>query len=99
MASWSGRLVITFSDRLSVDKFTRQPLKGSIKLLKHLKFDNFTNFRWQGGQSVTVEVQLGQVGQLLEAGRQQRDVGLGQVQSLSALLLAGQELSRKVKIG
>ena len=91
--------MITFSDRLRVDKFTRQPGKRAF-YLKHIQISaNFTNFWWQGCQSVTVEVQLGQVGQLLQAGRQQRDVGLGQVQSLSALLLAGQELSRKVEIG
>ena len=28
LASWSGKLVITFSDRLRVDRFTRDPISG-----------------------------------------------------------------------
>merc|ERR1719232_1880728 len=72
------------------DHILRQTQGGQV--------DQTTNFWWQSCQSVAVEIQLGQMGQLLQTGRQQRDVGLGQVQSLSTLLLARQKCPRKVKI-
>ena len=60
--------------------------------------DQGSHLRGQVGQSVAIQVELGQVGQLPQAGRQRGNVGLAEVQPLPSLLLACQERSARQKL-
>ena len=55
-----------------------------------------TDLTGEDGQPVGVEVQLGELAQLLDGRRHVRDVGLGQVQPRLVLLLALGKLTRQV---